>query len=65
MAKNKEHQPIRPILDGLGIGSWVEYPLERYDVIKSTASILGTIRGRVYSTKIQKESNTVRVTRML
>ena len=65
MAKNNERQSIRPVLEGLSIGAWVEYPLERMDVVKATASMLGTIRGRFYSTNIQRETNTIRVTRKL
>lgn len=64
MAKNNERQPIRPVLEALDIGTSAEYPIERLDVVKSTASILGTKLGRFYSTMIKRESGTIRVTRM-
>ena len=65
MAKNKELQPIRPVLEGMGIGASAEYPIERMDVVKSTASILGTKLGRYYSTKTIRDSRIIRVTRLL
>ena len=65
MEKIGVQKPIRPVLEGLAVGDYTEYPLERMDAVKTTASDIGTKRGRVYSTRIQKESKTIRVTRML
>lgn len=64
MKENNTRQPISPILKALSIGESVEYPMERLDVVKVTANLLGIKLGRIYSTSIRRDSRTILVTRL-
>lgn len=65
MERKFRKKPVKPIIEGLNVGESAAYPIERIDVVKTTACIVGIKLGRSYSTTISRESRTIEVTRTL
>ena len=60
----EEKIAIRPTIDVLEIGEEVSFPLLRLTSVKTTASDLGMIRGRVYATRIARSEGLIYVSRV-
>jgi hypothetical protein len=54
---------IRPTIEALGVNQKVEFPIEKLRVVRVTASDLGLMFGRRYSTLTDRDERTVTVTR--
>ena len=54
---------IRPAIEALEVGGEITFPLEKLRNVRVTASDLGLILGRVYTTNANREERVVRVVR--
>ena len=59
----EEKVKIRPILFALEVGKSTSFPIVRLKSVRTHASELGAIHGRVYVTKMNREAQTIDVTR--
>lgn len=48
----------------LEVGSSLTYPIERLDVVRNYAASLGLVLRRKYSTRADKDSGTITITRV-
>ena len=58
-----EKNKIRPTLFDLEIGQSHSFPIEKLKSVRTQASELGAIHGRIYVTKMNRETKTIEVTR--
>lgn len=56
-------QKIRPALANMSIGDTLTFPIERMRSVRATASELGVIENRKYSTSSNREDRTITVKR--
>lgn len=59
-----EKVSMRSIIDGLEVGQEASFPLLRLSSVKSTASDLGMIRERTYSTRVSRSERLIYVSRI-
>lgn len=55
---------IRPAIEALEINQKVEFPIDKLRTVRVTASDLGLMFGRRYSTLTDRDERTVTVTRI-
>lgn len=55
---------IRPAIEALGVNQKVEFPIEKLRVVRVTASDLGLMFGRRYTTLTDRDERVVIVTRI-
>lgn len=55
---------IRPAIEALEINQKVEFPIDKLRTVRVTASDLGLMFGRKYSTLTDRDERTVTVTRI-
>ena len=61
--KTEQEKPIRPTITALQVGEETVFPLAKLTTVKTTASELGLIHGRRYTTRIDRPNATIIVTR--
>lgn len=54
---------IRPALDKLQIGTSIDFPIEQLNSVRATASMLGVINDRQYTTQTNRTKRVITVTR--
>ena len=59
-----ESTPIRSTLEELQIGDVARFPKNRLTSIRSTASTYGFEKDKVFSANIDRETGTIKVTRV-
>lgn len=64
-AKIEPKNPIRPTITALEVGEETKFPINKMATVKTTASELGLIHGRKYTTRIDRPNETIIVTRNL
>lgn len=55
---------IKPVLEGMDVGQSITYPIVRLLSVKATASNVGLVMNRKYSTKVLRQERKVEVTRI-
>ena len=60
---NQENIKIRPILTDMEVGETKSFPIIKLKSVRTQASELGAIYGRVYVTRMNRGTQTVDVTR--
>lgn len=55
---------IRPAIEALEVNQKIDFPIEKLRVVRVTASDLGLMLGRRYSTLTDRDERTVIVTRI-
>ncbi len=55
---------IKPVLEGMDVGQSITYPIVRLLSVKATASNVGLVMNRKYSTKVLRQERKVEVTRV-
>lgn len=55
---------IKTVLEGLDVGQSITYPIVRLLSVKVTASNVGLVMNRKYSTKVLRQERKVEVTRI-
>lgn len=61
---NENVEKIRPVLVSLEIGASVSFPISRLKSVRTQASELGAIYNRQFKTKIDRNNQTITVTRV-
>lgn len=60
----EEKAPIWPRLRDMEVGTDIDFPIRRMNSVKNACSSYGTIYNRQFRTKIDKERQIIRVTRI-
>ena len=60
----EETLPLRPQIRELELGQAINFPIRRMQTVKSTCTDLGTIYSRKFRTKLNREQETITVTRI-
>lgn len=55
---------IKTVLEGMDVGQSITYPIVRLLSVKVTASNVGLVMNRKYSTKVLRQERKVEVTRI-
>ena len=62
--QKKKQRPVMAVLKKLQPNQTATYPIRRLTVVKSTASMLGTQFDVRFTTKVNRDSQTITVTRL-
>lgn len=65
MTKEKdENFPVSPTLKGMDVGKTINFPIHRYNVVKSQCSVIGLVSNLKFTTHIDRKNKTINVTRI-
>lgn len=65
MSKKKveKFESVRSTLNKMEVGDTISYPIERLRTIRATASEMGIVEGKTYSTRTSKEERLIYIQR--